>query len=230
LNAAGDALAITDKGRTAAEMLVFARYVMFSEVYWHHTVRAATTMLQHAFYRLRETFHLEKLLRADDSTWVQTVMQTARGHAVEPMLQGLFGDKRVIYKRLAEYSILDCPELYARLARRPYPWLLELGTAFADVCKRELGLAMGPDEVLFDAPPKEREIEFDLDVFDLKTQTYRRLGERSPVVRTLAREQFDDHVKRVRLYIHPRWRADLPKREAIIPLVEQALGMINSDR
>ena len=27
--------------RTAAEMLVFARYVMFSEVYWHHAVRAA---------------------------------------------------------------------------------------------------------------------------------------------------------------------------------------------
>jgi HD superfamily phosphohydrolase len=30
LNAAGDALAITDKGKTAAEMMVFARYVMFS--------------------------------------------------------------------------------------------------------------------------------------------------------------------------------------------------------
>ncbi|MDZ4818948.1 MAG: HD domain-containing protein, partial [Planctomycetota bacterium] len=37
LNEAGDNLAITDKGRTAAEMMVFARYVMFSEVYWHHT-------------------------------------------------------------------------------------------------------------------------------------------------------------------------------------------------
>ena len=36
LNEAGDGLAITDKGKTAAEMMVFARYVMFSEVYWHH--------------------------------------------------------------------------------------------------------------------------------------------------------------------------------------------------
>ena len=35
-------LAIMDKGRTAAEMMVFARYVMFSEVYWHHAVRSAT--------------------------------------------------------------------------------------------------------------------------------------------------------------------------------------------
>ena len=36
---------MTAKGRTAAELMVFARYVMFAEVYWHHTVRAATAML-----------------------------------------------------------------------------------------------------------------------------------------------------------------------------------------
>ena len=52
LNEAGDGLAITDKGKTAAEMMVFARYVMFSEVYWHHAVRSATAMLQRAFYLL----------------------------------------------------------------------------------------------------------------------------------------------------------------------------------
>ena len=33
-------LAITEKGKTAAELMVFARYVMFSEVYWHHAVRS----------------------------------------------------------------------------------------------------------------------------------------------------------------------------------------------
>jgi hypothetical protein len=30
IDAAGQTLAITDKGRTAAELMVFARYVMFS--------------------------------------------------------------------------------------------------------------------------------------------------------------------------------------------------------
>ena len=52
LNRAGNGLAITDKGKTAAELMVFARYVMFSEVYWHHSVRSATAMLQRAFYLL----------------------------------------------------------------------------------------------------------------------------------------------------------------------------------
>ena len=41
LDERGEGLAIADKGRTAAELMVFARYVMFSEVYWHHAVRAA---------------------------------------------------------------------------------------------------------------------------------------------------------------------------------------------
>jgi hypothetical protein len=37
-----------------------------------------------------------------------------------------------------------------------------------------------------------------------KQGLYRRLGDISPVVRTLAKEQFDDYVKRVRIFVHPR--------------------------
>ena len=61
-NAAGDGLAISDKGRTAAEMMVFARYVMFGEVYWHHAVRSATCMFARAFFELRERLDLPALL------------------------------------------------------------------------------------------------------------------------------------------------------------------------
>src|SRR5262245_42950379 len=60
LNAAGDGLAITDKGKTAAEMMVFARYVMFSEVYWHHAVRAATAMFQRAIFSLQDDVDPER--------------------------------------------------------------------------------------------------------------------------------------------------------------------------
>ena len=60
LNRLGDGLAITDKGKTAAELMVFARYVMFSEVYWHHAVRSATAMLQRAFYLLHGQLDLDR--------------------------------------------------------------------------------------------------------------------------------------------------------------------------
>jgi HD superfamily phosphohydrolase len=62
-NAAGDGLAISSKGRTAAELMVFARYVMFSEVYWHHAVRSATSMFARAFFHLHEELDLETFFR-----------------------------------------------------------------------------------------------------------------------------------------------------------------------
>ena len=81
LNEAGDGLAITDKGRTAAEMMVFARYVMFSEVYWHHAVRSATAMLQRAFYLLRERLDFDDLFTSGDAEFVATLVGAASGTA-----------------------------------------------------------------------------------------------------------------------------------------------------
>ena len=52
-------------------------------------------------------------------------------------------------------------------------------------------------------------MEFDVEVYFAKDNRYRRLGEVSPVVRTLAKEQFDDYVKRVRIFGHPRIASDL---------------------
>ena len=61
--------------------------------------------------------------------------------------------------------------------------------------------------MLIDAPPTELEVDFNVDVYFAKERIYRQLGEISPVVRTLAREQFDDYVKRVRIFIHARLAA-----------------------
>ncbi|MEM9704087.1 MAG: hypothetical protein AAF907_16730, partial [Planctomycetota bacterium] len=56
--------------------------------------------------------------------------------------------------------------------------------------------------------PAHREVQFKVDVIGADG-TARPLSEVSPVTRTLATEQFDDHVKRVRLYCHPRLRETL---------------------
>jgi HD superfamily phosphohydrolase len=68
-------IAISEKGRTAAEMMVFARYVMFSEVYWHHAVRSATAMLQRAVYELRDQSDLiESWLDMDDAKLKESIL------------------------------------------------------------------------------------------------------------------------------------------------------------
>jgi HD superfamily phosphohydrolase len=223
LNEAGDGLAITDKGKTAAELLVFARYVMFSEVYWHHGVRSATAMLQRAFYLLHRVLDLDGLFRMEENPMIHELEHAAGPGPAGELLQGLFGPKRQLYKRLAQYSLFEQGETYGLLARRPYPWLVACAEQFAAVASTALGRVVAPHEILFDAPPIAREVEIDVDVYFPKEARYRRLYEVSPVVRTLAREQFDDYVKRVRIFAHPRVADDLRRLPRLPDLVAQAI-------
>ncbi|HZZ71116.1 MAG TPA: HD domain-containing protein [Pirellulales bacterium] len=230
LNAAGDDVAITDKGKTAAEMMVFARYVMFSEVYWHHGVRAATAMLQRAFYLLHDQLDLQALFRLSDGPLIAELERTAEGSPASDLLQGLFGANRRLYKRLAQYSFFQERALYERLARRPYPWLAACSEQFAAVVSTELTRRVAPHEILFDAPPIEREVEFNVEVFFPKESCYRRLDEVSPVVRTLAKEQFDDYVKRVRLFAHPRIAVEMNRLPNLGDLLNQAIDRLEGQR
>ena len=204
LNKQGTGLAISEKGRTAAEMMVFARYVMFSEVYWHHCVRSATAMLQRAFYSLHGGINLDHLFRQAETPLIESLRQTAEGTAAEDLLEGLFGATRGIYKRLAQYSLFQEPKIYERLARRSYPWLVACSESLASGVSQRLGQRVAPHEILIDAPPMGLEVQFNIEVFFPKEDLYRPLAEVSPVVRTLALEQFDDYVKRVRVFAHPR--------------------------
>lgn len=215
LNASGDSLAITVKGKTAAELMVFARYVMFSEVYWHHTVRAATAMFQRLFELAHEAAGeslADAALTLSAERWLDRVRaHLAENHSKEAvgataLFDGLFGAKRSIYKRVRQLSILEEPELYRRLAgqkravlRRFCADLIERLNAEKSIVEK-IGRAIGPNELLVDSPPADREIEFAIDIYDPREEKYRPLCDVSPVVRALAKEQFDDYVKRVRFY------------------------------
>ena len=55
-------LAVTEKGLSALETLLFSKYQMFRNVYWHHAVRAATV----TFVRLIETALANGLLSSEE--------------------------------------------------------------------------------------------------------------------------------------------------------------------
>lgn len=222
----GDKLALTGKGRTAAEMMVFSRYIMFSEVYWHHAVRSATAMLQRAFFMLRPQLELDSLFRLTERPMVEAMLEAAGGGPARDLLDGLFGPTRRLYKRLFEYSHFDHPELYHQIARRPYDWLAELSDQFATTLSRHLSRRVAPHEILIDAPPVKLEVQFNIQVHELKTGKYRQLGEVSPMVETLAKRQFDDYVKKVRIFIHPRLQEAITNDTSIESLfVETVRGM-----
>ncbi|MGQ9504387.1 MAG: HD domain-containing protein [Thermogutta sp.] len=200
INAAGDGLAITEKGKTAAELMVFARYVMFSEVYWHHAVRSATAMFQRAFYEVYQELDPADVFRLTEWEFIAALRKVATGRPVFELVDGLFGERRRLYKRIVQYHFFHDREVYSKLAGRPYHWLVRCCSVLCDELSRKLGRKIDHHKLLLDAPPTHKEIEFRVDVFFPKEEIYRPLSEVSPVVRALAQEQFDHYVKRVRLF------------------------------
>lgn len=223
LNETGDSLAISSKGRTAAELMVFARYVMFREVYWHHAVRSATAMFSRAFYELSPHIELSGLLRAGEADFIRQLRGLARGTPCEALVEGVFGAKRVIYKRVVEGSHDQHEFLYEALARKPYAYLVGCAARWATDLSAVVGEPLSPTDLVIDAPPREREVEFKVDIYDLKARTYRPLAEVSPVVKALAHVQFDDLVKRVRLFAHPRLVRKLTAIPDLVPRLQASL-------
>ena len=204
VNEAGDGLAISVKGKTAAEMMVFARYVMFSEVYWHHAVRSATCMFATSFFHLYHQFDLRSFFRSSESETIRTLRDTARGTVCERLLEGIFGAQRQLYKRVAEYSLYQAPAVHHYVAGQPFAQLIGIAELLAARLARELQEEVSGTDILVDAPPPQREVQFNVEVYYPKEDVYRQLNDVSPVVESLAHRQFDDYVKRVRIFAHPR--------------------------
>ena len=232
-------LAIDEKGRTAAEMMVFGRYVMFSEVYWHHTVRAATAMLQRALFELQETTSRESSTDiwawsdATDPQWIGHLRETARAGeprtdetqaiespehdpqsnaavAISGLVEGLFGPTRQLHKRVAEFNIETGAEVHSLLARRPYQWLVKCSGQLTKHINDALQMEIPATGVLIDAPPTKLEVDINMDVIGRDDRCLT-LGQVSPVASVLANRQFDDHVKRVRIFVPDTIRSALRK-------------------
>ena len=208
LNEQGDRVAITTKGKTAAELMVFARYVMFCEVYWHHAVRSATAMFQRAFYLIQHQLNADDFVRLFNSK-ENEIPDLMRGWDKQKLasllLDGLFGSTRKLFKRWGEFGQRDQPELHTKIARQPYHHLVEVTKKIAEEINLRIPeLNASFSEILLDAPPVGLEVQFDVDVFNPKTSETFKLGTISPVVRSLANKQFDNFVKQIRIFVSPR--------------------------
>lgn len=215
----GRSLAITEKGKTAAEMMVFARYVMFSEVYWHHAVRSATAMLQRTVFYLQHTLPCQQWVGLTESEFGNRLVNNAAAHpAASYLAESLFGHQRGLYKRLAQYTLSESPDIFAAVARRPYCDLIQLSGRLAEQLSQRLSRPLLAHEILIDAPPVKLEVQFKIDirqnikqhpVADGSVARFEQLSNVSPVVRALATDQFDNFVKRIRIFVAPARAAEL---------------------
>ncbi len=108
-------LVIDEKGIGALQSLIFARYLMFYNVYWHHTNRIATVMflrsLQEAL--LAGAFGSAELERSDDASIISLIQNTTQpGSIANELITDLH--QRRFYKRAL--SLAEDTPLYYRLS------------------------------------------------------------------------------------------------------------------
>jgi HD superfamily phosphohydrolase len=225
-------LALSDKGLTAAEAVVLSRYWMLRRVYWHHTNRATIAMVKFAVDELRRAghFHMEDYFAAtlfDDApaalAYLSTEMDSAleegalgAGEWVNP-LRGLLGGNREVYKRLATVARSDDGDE----ERRIHDLLVASGSdarrALVDECveaiEKPVGRRLRHGDVVLDVPTKRRE-ELGAGVvvyLQRDPGAPRTLAEASPVVGGL-RAEFDLHVRKARVFLHPEIAEEIGAR------------------
>jgi HD superfamily phosphohydrolase len=150
----GRAVGMYEKGLSALESLLFAKYQMYRNVYWHHAVRSATAM----YKRL-----VDGALRAGSLSAETLAAYTDEGllyelarRAPSPLLSAL--RERRLYKR-----VFECPA--AELPAGRGEWIADdraLVVAVEDQLAREVGLS--PGEILLDYPVKTQMLGLDIPV------------------------------------------------------------------
>lgn len=156
---------VHEKGASALESLLFAKYQMYRNVYWHHAVRSATAM----FKRLVRSAIASAEL---DGEWIahstdEALMERLRGlHTRRALVDRL--RRRRLYKRALDLRAAAVPDgAGAWIAARP-----DLVELVEDRLADEVGLA--PGDVLIDFPSKPDMLAVDLPLVT-RTGTIERL-------------------------------------------------------
>ena len=149
---AGPLLALHEKGLSALESLLFAKYQMYRNVYWHHAVRSATAM----FKRLVLTALAAGRLRLED-----VAIATDDGLIHELQQGDVTGLAQALRERRLAKRALDVPATELPLDVPAWPAdNPELRSRVEDQVARELGL--DPGELFLDFPAKPGMLALDL--------------------------------------------------------------------
>jgi HD superfamily phosphohydrolase len=160
-------LGVQEKALSALESLLFAKYQMYRNVYWHHAVRSATAM----YKRLVEdavragVVDVQSLARYTD----EGLMHRLETDGATPLLSAL--KERRLYKRAAEWPA-------AELDAEKVEWI---ATDRKRVAEAENSLAkdfgLGAGELLLDYPVKTEMLGLDIPVLRRGGEVERLTGE-----------------------------------------------------
>lgn len=235
LNADETSIAISAKGKVSAEIFVFGRYTMFSEAYWHHTVRSAAAMMELALaaFDSRTDYapddFLAVLLAHDDDSFVRWLLEHSPPQsATHYLLSNISNNTRRLYKRVATFS-----RIYAEPAKhRAYERIYEMDAAdvfaLTDRLRGRLSSLVGrplhPADLIVDTPPRDKDKLETIDVVypNVSGRQHYKLHELSAVVSGIQGD-FIKVVKKIRLFAEPRLAAELGELEDLDTLILQEI-------
>jgi HD superfamily phosphohydrolase len=145
---------ISEKGLSALESLLFAKYQMYRNVYWHHAVRSATAMYKRLVEGALSAGSLDAGTLASFTD--EGLLHALAERSPTPLLAAL--RERRLYKRAFE-----CPA--AELPPGIGEWIADdraLVVQVEDLMAAELG--MQPGDVLLDYPMKTQMLGLDIPV------------------------------------------------------------------
>ena len=146
---------LVEKGLAALESLLFAKYQMYRNVYWHHAVRSATAMYKRL---VADALNLGSLDAATLAAFTDEGILHALGdRAPSPLLRAL--RERRLYKRAFECPAAELPGDGAG------EWIAEDRALTASVEDRLASeLRLQPGELLLDYPAKTQMLGLDIPV------------------------------------------------------------------
>ncbi len=212
INPATRRIAITDKGKISAEIFVFCRYTMFSEAYWHHTVRSASAMVERALedWRLRAGpggGDLAGLLlsHSDESLLSALLGGSPEGSPAARILARLSGGSRSLYKRVLSLSLshtnADYRNAYQKVFAMDRACVHGLEERLRAVISRAAGAGLAPADVIVDTPPPGKDRIEDIDVLFADGASCP-LSSISRIVRGVGAD-FVQVVKKIRVFVEP---------------------------
>jgi HD superfamily phosphohydrolase len=149
-------IGVHEKGLSALESLLFAKYQMFRNVYWHHAVRSATAMYKRLVAVALETGAVaaDRVARFTDEGLLVHLDTDALAPDARRLLDAL--RLRRLHKRAYECPAATLGEEVGEWIASDYP----LTRRVEDALARELGLPAGA--VLLDYPAKTQMLGLDL--------------------------------------------------------------------
>lgn len=146
-------IGVHEKGVSALESLLFAKYQMYRNVYWHHAVRSATAMFKRVVRDAIASGELSEawIARTTDEALMERLKTLEARSGLAQRLR-----RRALYKRALDLRASAVPAgAGSWIAAEP-----ALVARVEDGLARELGLA--PGELLLDFPVKPEMLSVDL--------------------------------------------------------------------